>query len=124
VDSTVDKMIAAVVQNWYLVVAIGWLGWKGLPWALKVHGPPMVKETMVAFFANGGGDRIRAIVKEENVDQSRTNHEATARIVAEAIRAHEAVEAAERNRSFLAFEKEITDRYSMERRPPRRKADR
>lgn len=119
-------MIAALVQNWYLVVAIGYVGWKGLPTALRVHGPPMVKETMTTFFNNGGGDQLRRIVREENMEQSRAHHEATSRIVAEAIRAHEAVEAAERQKAFLIFEREITDRYSIGRRTAavrRRKAD-
>lgn len=53
-----ERMMETVADHWALVAAVGVMMWWGGPKALK------------AFFSNGGGDMMRAIVRSENAAQT------------------------------------------------------
>jgi hypothetical protein len=109
---TATKVVNALLDHWALLVGMAVITKWGFPWAIK------------AVLLNGGGDTIRKIVKEENAAQSAAHAETTHTIVTNAIRNHEIVEEASRRKAFLDFEHEITDRYSLTRRPNRNRKGR
>lgn len=130
-DELIGKAINSAVANWYLVVFIGWLGWKGLPWALRVHGheaftSPKGQEAMhknlTAYFNNGGGEKVRDIVRTENAMQSAIHKDE----INTAIRAHEQVEAAKLKDALDDFRADITDEFDLHSppAPPRRPRNR
>jgi hypothetical protein len=74
--------------------------------------PSSIKQTL----KNGGGEIIRAIVRTENEIQTRLHQEETRKIVDQAIKAHEQVEATRLEQTLAEFRAEITDSYKLPRR--------
>lgn len=140
--STLDlqtRMVNALVDHWALVAALAIIAKWGFPWALKEHGTKMVvnalgseegaakiKEVLTNHFNNGGGDRIRSIVRDENAMQTELHKNETTKIVEGQLRRHEEDEERRFRGALEEFESEITDRYDLSRRPnrPRRSAPR
>ena len=125
-DEFINQAIKALVANWPLVAALGWLGWKGFPWALRVHGheafssekgQAAMKENMTNFFNNGGGEKVRQIVQSENAMQSAVHKDE----VRSAIKEHEMMEARKLDEAFDDFKNEITGEFDLKSvRPARR----
>jgi hypothetical protein len=65
------KIVNSLVEHWPLVVGLGIAVWKGVPWAIKAFVPATLK----AYFSNGGGEQVRAIIKSENESQSKYHKE-------------------------------------------------
>ena len=98
----------AAVDHWPLVLFLAAAGWKGLPLVLR------------AFFNNGGGDQIRALVRAENAEQTKLHNEATARSIAEAIAQHQKEEQANLEEALSSLRMEITGEYPLlPKTPPR-----
>lgn len=58
------QIVKSMIDNWPLVVGMAILGKWTLPWAIKI--------SLDKYFSNGGGEKLRLIVKEENEAQSRS----------------------------------------------------
>jgi hypothetical protein len=128
-DEFINQAIKALVANWPLVAIIGWLGWKGFPWALRVHGHEAfssekgqvaMKENMTNFFNNGGGEKVRDIVRTENAMQSALHKDE----IRSAIKEHEQVERARLDEQLDNFRQEITGEFDLKvnrHRPTRRR---
>jgi hypothetical protein len=128
-DEFINQAVKALIANWPMVAALGWLGWKGFPWALRVHGHEAfssekgqvaMKENMTNFFNNGGGEKVRDIIRTENAMQSALHKDE----IRSAIKEHEEVERARFNERLDEFRQEITGEFDLPRQPPPRRAAR
>jgi hypothetical protein len=117
------RIVNAFIDHVWLLVGLAVTLWKGFPWVLRVHGPAMVKETMTNYFNNGGGDKIRTIVRDENAMQTELHKNETRAIVQTAIQRHEEVEETRFRNALDEFEQEITDKYDLRPAPQRRRRD-
>lgn len=122
-DELIGKAVNALVANWPLVAIIGWLGWKGFPWALRVHGheaftsekgQEAMHKNLTAYFNNGGGEKVRQIVQSENAMQSAIHKNE----INSAIKSHEEVEAAKLQTALDEFRADITDEFDLRSPPP------
>lgn len=104
------RMVNALVDHWPLVAGLAVIARWGFPWALKAHGPPMVKETMTNFFNNGGGDKVRDIVRAENAIQSAIHKDE----IRSAIKDHETVEEQRFKDRIATFRDEFRDEITGE----------
>ena len=129
-DELIGKAINALATDWILVAAIGFLGWKGLPWALRVHGHEAfssekgqraMRENITNFFNNGGGEKVRGIVQSENALQTELHKNEITKIVQHAIAQHEDVEKTRLQVRLEEFRDEITGEFELQRAPRRRK---
>jgi hypothetical protein len=100
-----EQLVQAAIQHWPVVAAIGAAGY----WLF----PKMLKQTLT----NGGGEIIRKIIKEENLEQSKAHTDETSRIVSQAIQQHEVVEQQKLQLAIQGFRNEITDQYRLAKRP-------
>lgn len=98
----------AAIDHAPLVAFLAVAGWKGLPLVLT------------KFFNNGGGLQIRALVAEENKEQTKLHNEATAKLVADEIAKHRLEEKADLEERLSDLRMEITGEYPLM--PPERPA--
>lgn len=117
-DELIGLAVKSAIANWPLVAIIGFLGWKGFPWALRVHGHEAfssekgrsaMRENMTAYFNNGGGEKVRDIIRTENTMQSAIHKDE----IRSAIKDHEEVEARRFQARLDEFKAEITDEYDL-----------
>jgi hypothetical protein len=64
------RVINSFIEHWPMLFGLGVIAKYATPWAIKTTVPPMVKVALVDYFNNGGGDKMRSMMKEENEKQS------------------------------------------------------
>jgi uncharacterized membrane protein YheB (UPF0754 family) len=106
--SITDQAIESSIQHFPLIVAFA----AGLWWGF----PHLFKKTL----ANGGGELIRKIVQTENAIQSELHRSETQKVVEQAIKQHEQVEAAREVAAHRQLVDDLTDRYDLKPRRNRR----
>jgi hypothetical protein len=117
------RIVNSFVDHLWLLVGLALVLWKGFPWVLRAHGPAMVKETITNYFNNGGGEKMKEIVRSENAMQTELHKNETRTIVQGAIQRHEEVEEVRFRGILEEFEEEITDKYDLRPAPQRRRRD-
>lgn len=111
--------VKQIYEHWVMLAALAVAARYGMPWGMKLffspggQGEKIFQTQMHAFYNNGGGDKVRAIVKSENEAQSAHNREAISAMMKQALDVHTLQEREEVRRALQDFRGEITDKYAL-----------